>query len=72
MKNEMVAFLKSVEEPVTTREIMEFLSRKGYRPDEAELVRTIKDMPDGMVKKEYDASVVDPSSSVVYKVGPEA
>ena len=72
MQKEILSFLKNVEEPVTTREIMEYLSGKGYNPDEEELVRVIKDMPQGVVKEEYDASVIDPSPSVVYKAGPNA
>ncbi|MDO6658738.1 hypothetical protein [Anaerobacillus sp. 1_MG-2023] len=72
MQNEILSFLKNVEEPVSTREIMEYLSRKGYNPDEEELVRIIKQMPQGAVQQEYDASVVDPSPSVVYKAGPNA
>lgn len=72
MQNEILTFLRNIEEPVTTREIMEYLSEKGYNPDEEELVRMIKDMPKGTVKQEYDASVIDPSPSVVYKAGPNA
>ncbi|WP_283152391.1 hypothetical protein [Guptibacillus hwajinpoensis] len=72
MQNEILSFLRNVEEPVSTREIMEYLSRKGYNPDEEELVRIIKQMPQGSVQQEYDASVIDPSPSVVYKAGPNA
>lgn len=72
MQKEIVSFLKNVEEPVTTREIMEYLSGKGFNPDEEELVRVIKNMPKGVVEEEYDASVIDPSPSVVYKAGPNA
>jgi repressor of nif and glnA expression len=72
MQKEILSFLKGVEEPVTTREIMEYLSGRGYNPNEEELVRVIKDMPKGMVKEEYKATVIDPSPSVVYKAGPDA
>ena len=72
MQKEILSFLKNVEEPVSTREIMEYLSSKGFNPDEEELVRVIKDMPVGLVLREFDASVIDPSPSVVYKAGPKA
>lgn len=72
MKNEILTFLKNVEEPVSTHEIMEYLSTKGYNPDEEELVRVIKTVPSTKIETEYDASVVDPAPSVLYKAGPDA
>ncbi|MCA0987732.1 hypothetical protein [Guptibacillus algicola] len=72
MQNEILTFLKNVEEPVSTHEIMEYLSRKGYSPDEEELVRVMKEIPSSKLQTEYDASVVDPAPSVLYKAGPEA
>ncbi|WP_270181559.1 hypothetical protein [Alkalihalobacillus sp. CinArs1] len=72
MQNAILEFLRNVEEPVSTHEIMEYLSNKGYSPDEEELVRAIKEIPPTKIQTEFDASVVDPAPSVLYKAGPEA
>lgn len=72
MKKEILTFLKNVEEPVSTHEIMEYLSTKGYSPDEEELVSVIKTISPTKIETEYDATVVDPAPSVLYKAGPDA
>ncbi|WP_377889713.1 hypothetical protein [Alkalihalobacillus sp. R86527] len=72
MEKEILMYLKNIEEPVSTHEIMEYLAMKGYSPDEEELVRVMKEIPSSKLQTEYDASVVDPAPSVLYKAGPEA